>query len=262
MICPLINHLRVASILLATFSSFFGLSQEAEQLFHQKYSKLSFVFQPSILKKSDAWNLNGSTYPSMRFTNDFSYQFGFYYNFAQAGNFNFKTGIIAKEFIPKFDLNISDSDIGNGLENLLTQFDPYNQFIIAVPIKTEYFLKMTKKVNMVFGVGLNLNLITGTNEELITGVQVSEKTIFKSYSSGQNSINFSYELSLGAHYKTKWALFDIAFFINNSIAPDYVTGEYEIFNLENSPDTAGKFIIRNNFYGICLNVSPEKGWLR
>ena len=91
---------------------------------------------------------------------------------------------------------------------------------------------------------------------------MSEKTIFKSYSSGQNSINFSYELSLGAHYKTKWALFDIAFFINNSIAPDYVTGEYEIFNLENSPDTAGKFIIRNNFYGICLNVSPEKGWLR
>lgn len=262
MICRLINFLKVASILLATFSSFFGMSQEAEHLFHQKYSKLSFVFQPSILKKSDAWNLNGSMYPSMRFTNDFSYQFGFYYNFAQTGNVNFKTGIIAKEFIPKFDLNISDSDIGNGLENLLTQFDPYNQFIIAVPIKTEYFLKMTKKVNLVFGVGLNLNLITGTNEELISGVEVSEKPIFKSYSSGQNSINFSYELSLGAHYKTSWALFDMSFFVNNSIAPDYVTGEYEIFNLENSPDTSGNFTIRNNFYGISLNVSPVKGWLR
>ena len=77
-----------------------GFSQEAENIFHKEYSKLSFVFQPSILKKSDAWNRDGSTYPNMKFTNDFSYQFGVYYNFAQSGNFNFKTGIIAKEFIP------------------------------------------------------------------------------------------------------------------------------------------------------------------
>jgi hypothetical protein len=111
-------------------------------------------------------------------------------------------------------------------------------------------------------VGLILNLITGTNEELISGVEVSEKPIFKSYYSGQNSINFSYELSLGAHYKTSLALFDMSFFVNNSIAPDYVTGEYGIFNLENSPYTAGNFNIRNNFYGISLNVSPVKGWLR
>ena len=98
-----------------------GFSQEAENIFHKEYSKLSFVFQPSILKKSDAWNRDGSTYPKMKFTNDFSYQFGVYYNFAQSGNFNFKTGIIAKEFIPKFDLNISDDDIGNGqVYHLLT----------------------------------------------------------------------------------------------------------------------------------------------
>ena len=66
-----------------------GFSQEAENIFHKEYSKLSFVFQPSILKKSDAWNRDGSTYPKMKFTNDFSYQFGVYYNFAQSGNFNF-----------------------------------------------------------------------------------------------------------------------------------------------------------------------------
>lgn len=62
------------------------------------------MFQSSILKNSDAWNRDASTCPSMEFTNDFLYQFGVYYNFAQAGNFNFKTGIIAKEFNPKFDL--------------------------------------------------------------------------------------------------------------------------------------------------------------
>lgn len=173
-------------------------SQEAEKIFHDDYSKLSFVFQPSILKKSDSFNRDGSTYPSMKFVNDFSYQFGVYYNFAQYGNFNFKTGIIAKEFIPKFDLNISDSDIGNSEENLLTQFDPYNQFIISIPIKTDYFLKLTNNFNVTLGFGLNLNLITGTNEELITRVSIGDssgnfKDVFFSKSDGQNSINFSSE---------------------------------------------------------------------
>ncbi len=267
MICQLINSKKVASLLLATFISFFAYSQEAENIFHKEYSKLSFVFQPSILKKSDAWNRDGSTYPSMKFTNDFSYQFGVYYNFAQSGNFNFKTGIIAKEFIPKFDLNISDSDIGNGQENLLTQYDPYNQFIISIPIKADYYLNLSKKINLTFGTGFNLNLITGMNEPLITSVSVGDtngnfKDVFFAKSEGQNSINFSSELSLGAQYKTNFALIDLSFFINNSIAPDYVSGQYQIANLENSSDKIGDFIIRNNFYGISLNVSPKKGWLK
>ena len=244
-----------------------GFSQEAENIFHKEYSKLSFVFQPSILKKSDAWNRDGSTYPKMKFTNDFSYQFGVYYNFAQSGNFNFKTGIIAKEFIPKFDLNISDDDIGNGQENLLTQFDTYNQFIISIPIKTDYYLKINNKLNLTFGVGLNLNLITGTNEEVITIISVEDssnnyKDIFYAKSDGQNSINFSSELSIGTQYKTKFALFDLSFFVNKSIAPDYVSGQYEIYNLNNSSDKVGDFTIKNNFYGLSLNIAPKKGWLK
>lgn len=267
MICQLINSQKVASLLLATFVSFFGFSQEAEKLYHKEYSKLSFVLQPSILKKSDAWNRDGSTYPSMKFTNDFSYQFGVYYNFAQSGSFNFKTGIIAKEFIPKFDLNISDSDIGNGQENLLTQFDPYNQFVISIPFKIDYYLRLTKKINLTIGAGLNLNLITGTNEETITRIYITDNLgndneIFNSYSSNNNSINFSSEISMGLNYKTKFALFDLSFFINNALGPDYVTGQYKIYNLNQSADKVGDFIIRNNFYGLSLNIAPKKGWLK
>lgn len=267
MICQLTSFKKVASILLATFASFLSFSQEAENLFHKEYSKLSFVFQPSILKKSDAWNRDGSNYPNMKFTNDFSYQFGVYYNFAQSGNFNFKTGLIAKEFIPKFDLNVSDNDIGYGIDYLLTQFDPYNQFVISIPFKTDYYLKLSNKVNVTFGVGLNLNLITGTNEDVITIINVGDydgnfKEIFYSKSEGQNSINFASEITIGAQYKTKFALFDLSLFINNSIAADYVSGQYQIYNLENSPDKTGEFIIRNNFYGISLNVAPKKGWLK
>jgi hypothetical protein len=261
MICQLINSQKVASMLLATFISFFGFSQEAEKLYHKEYSKLSFVFQPSVLKKSDAWNSDGNNNPSMVFTNDFSYQFGVYYNFAQSGSFNFKTGIIAKEFIPKFDLNINNSELGNG-DYLLTQFDPYNQFIISIPIKTEYYFKLTKKLNLSVGTGLNLNLITGTNEELITKIAVGQKDIFIAKSDSQNSINFSSEISMGLNYKTKFTLFDLSFFINNSLGPDYVTGQYKIYNLNQSADKIGDFIIRNNFYGLSLAVSPKKGWLK
>lgn len=267
MICQLTNLKKVASLLLATFVSFLSFSQEAENIFHKEYSKLSFVFQPSILKKSDAWNRDGSTYPSMKFTNDFSYQFGVYYNFAQSGNFNFKTGVIAKEFIPKFDLNISDTDIGNGQENLLTQYDPYNQFIISIPLKTEYYFRINKKVNLTLGAGLCLNLITGMNETLVTSVSVGDTDgnftdVFFAKSDGQNSINFSSEFSIGTQYKTKFALFDLSLFINNSIAPDYVSGQYQISNLENSSDKIGDYIIRNNFYGLSLNIAPKKGWLK
>lgn len=238
-----------------------GYAQEAENLFHKQYSKLSFVFQPSILKKSDAWNRDGSTYPSMEFTNDFSYQFGFYYNFAQSGNFNFKTGVIAKEFIPKFDLNIDNADLGNG-DYLLTQYDPYNQFIISIPIKTDYYLKLNQKFNLTFGAGLNLNLITGMNEEIITSISVEGTDIFYSKSDSQNNINFSYELSTGIQYKSKWALLDLSFFINNSLLPDYTSGQYSIVNLNNSPAKTGNFVIQSNFYGLSLNVSPKKGWLK
>jgi hypothetical protein len=269
MICQLIKLEKKARIIPAIFFSIFSLfcfSQEAENIFHKEYSKLSFVFQPSILKKSDAWNRDGSTYPSMKFTNDFSYQFGVYYNFAQSGNFNFKTGIIAKEFIPKFDLNISDSDIGNGQENLLTQYDPYNQFIISIPLKTEYYFKINKKVNLTLGAGFCLNLITGMNETLVTSVSVGDTEgnytdVFSAKSDGQNNINFSSEFSIGTHYKTRFALFDFSLFINNSIAPDYVNGQYKIYNLENSSDKIGEYIIRNNFYGISVNIIPKKGWL-
>jgi hypothetical protein len=267
MTCQKIKLNKVASILLATLFFNFIYSQEAENIYHKEYSKLSIVFQPSILKKSEAWNRDGSTYPSMEFTNDFSYQFGVYYNFAQSGSFNFKTGIIAKEFIPKFDLNISDSDIGNGEENLLTQFDPYNQFIISIPFKTDYYLKLTKKINLTIGAGLNLNLITGTNEETITRIYITDNLgndneIFNSYSSNNNSINFSTEISLGLNYKAKFALIDISFYTSSIVAPDYITGDYEIYNLNQSPDKTGDFIINNIFYGLSINVSPKKGWLK
>jgi len=85
---------------------------------------------------------------------------------------------------------------------------------------------------------------------------------FFAKANGKENINFSSEVSIGANYKTKFALIDVSFFINNSIFPDYLSGQYEIYNLEQSPDKVGEFIIQNNFYGISLYVSPKKGWLK
>mgnify|MGYP003609258486 CR=1 FL=1 len=74
--------------------------------------------------------------------------------------------------------------------------------------------KINNKLNLTFGVGLNLNLITGTNEEVITIISVEDssnnyKDIFYAKSDGQNSINFSSELSIGTQYKTKNTHFDL-----------------------------------------------------
>ena len=174
---------------------------------------------------------------------------------------------MAKEFIPKFDLNISNDDVGYGIDYLLTQYDPFSQFIISIPIKTEYFLKLNDKLNISFGAGLNLNLMTGTNEEIVTSVSVGDydgnyKDIFFAKSNNQNNINFSSELSLGVNYKTKFALFQLEAFYNRNLIQYPATGRYFIYDLENSSDVEGDFTIDGNFYGLSLNISPKKGWLK
>ena len=117
-------------------------AQEAEKIYHEDYSKLSFVFQPSRITGFYSANTNGSSYPSIIFDDSGSLQFGFYFNFAQKNNFNFKTGLIAKEFNPLYTLNVNDEDIGYGIGYSLTGINPTNAFIFSIPIKVEYFYKI------------------------------------------------------------------------------------------------------------------------
>jgi hypothetical protein len=260
----------VVSIILTTILSANLFSQEAEKIYHTDYSKLSIVLQPAKLMASTAYNHDGSTYPNMAFTESFSIQAGVYYNFAQSKNFNFKTGVILKTFHPVFDLNVSAQDIGySGYEqdNYLTDFDFENQIIVSVPFIVEYYLKINPKLNIVLGAGLDLNLFTGFDGPTITSIDVGnfegteEKEIFSSYSTGQSSITFSREISAGINYKTKFSLIQIEFFYNKNLGPTQNSGQYSIYNLENSPDKEGSFYIENDFYGISLIFSPKKGWL-
>lgn len=265
MICQLINKKSVASILLATLCFFSVYSQESEKLYHSKYSKLSFVFQPSFLKSNYAYNSNGVSYPSMSFRESKSIQFGFYYNFAQSGNWNFKTGLIAKDFSPSFDLNISNEDVGLDKNYHLTDYTPYSQFIFCIPLKVEYFLPISTKFNLAFGGNINLNLITGVNDEVVTKIFVSNETdskdIFYSKTDSQEKITFSSEISMGVQYKSKYALFQLDAYWTMLNIQTPITGKYYIYNLENSPDVNGDFKIDPNFYGLSLIVSPKKGWI-
>lgn len=268
MICQLINFKKIASLTFAIFSCFFSFSQEASKLYHHKYSKFSFVFQPSLLKNSYADNRGNSTYPSMSFNSSKSYQFGFYYNFAQSGNFNFKTGLIAKDFSPSFDLHISNEDIGYGTNYSLTDYKPYNQFIFSIPIKAEFILPVNQKFNLSFGASLNLNLITGVNDEITTIIYVHNndstlnKDIFYSKTDSQEKINISSEISTGLQYKSKFALIQLDAYWTLLSAPTPITGKYYIYNLEKSEDINGDFKIDPLFYGISLIVSPKKDWLK
>lgn len=268
MTCQQINFKEtVAGILLATVLFLNTQAQEAENIYHKQFSKLSLVIQPSWIVANNYNNSDGTSYPSMKFTNKFSYQFGVHYNFAQSGNFNFQTGLIAKEFSPSFDLNISDDDIGYGRTFDLTDYNPFNQFIICIPFKTEYFLKLNPKLNIVFGAGLNLNLFTGDNVNTNVSVAVSDginsKDIFSAQTTTQEKRTFTTEISIGFNYKTKFALLQLDLFSSGDISSHLpVEGNYQIYNLENSPDKNGRFLISGKYHGLSLSIVPNKGWLK
>jgi hypothetical protein len=258
---------RIFLFLVIFFFNIFNIyCQEAEKLYHSTYSKLSLVLQPSLLKANYASNNDGSVYPNMIFRESNSIQFGFYYNFAQSGNFNFKTGIIAKDFSPSFDLNISNEDIGLNTNYLLTDYKPYSQFIICLPIKTEYLFPVSSKFNLSFGANINLNLITGVNEEIVTRIFVSNDTdtkdIYYSKTDSQEKITFSSEISFGVQYKSKYALIQLDAYWTMLNLQTPITGQYNIYNLENSSDVIGNFNVDPNFYGLSLVISPRKGWLK
>ena len=267
MICQINKfNFKVASIVLATFFTSISWSQEAEKLFKEQYSKLTFVLQPSYLVAGDARNLDGSVYPSMKMTKDFSHQFGFYYNAFQFKNFNIKTGLIAKEYIPKYDLNVTDQDINLGIEGLLTDIETFNQFILSVPVNFDFFIPITTKWNAVVGGGCSFNFFTGYFDEELYKVIISNETESKDIYSAKINVNqkltFSTQISAGFNYKAKFALIQLEAVWNKNSFSIPQDGKYTIYNLAFSPDKKGTIALRDNFYGLSLQVTPKKGWLK
>jgi len=252
-----------AVLFISIFFAVSSYSQEAEKLYHEQYSKFGFVLQPSKIT-GYGYGYDNS-YPNVSINDTYSWQFGVCFNFAQSGSFNFKTGIIAKEFAPLFDLNISDEDIGIvGVKP--TGFDFVSGFSIAVPIKTEYLLKINDKLNIVAGAGLNFNVyLLGDREKNIGVTFVNEQGISKNvYSSviKQEQIGISTDVSIGANYKTNFALFQLEAFYNKNMTNSPIAGHYKIQNLVNTPDKEGSFTVKGDFYGLSLSVLPKKGWLK
>jgi hypothetical protein len=240
-------------------------AQEAEIKFHKEFSKLSLVYNFASLKGSNAQNNDGSTYPILKFKNSSSSQFGFYYNFAQSGNFNFKTGVIAKEVYPVFDILVSSDDIGLGFKStdLLTDFNPANSFAFSIPIKTEYFIKVNKDIALVLGAGLNMNLFTGGGEPVGLTVSVENETQSKNIlraTTEQDQITFSTDFSIGLNYNFKYAMVQMDFFYSSFMFDSPQSGTYTIKNLEASPDKSGTFLVTGAFTGVGFSLTPKKGW--
>jgi hypothetical protein len=269
MTCQIIKSFTVASILLATV--FFNEinAQEAEKLFHEKYSKISLVLQPSRLEAGHANNYDNSTYPSLVLNNSRSLQAGFYYDFAQSGRFNFKTGLIFKELSQNFDLNISNDDIGNEVDYYLTDMIIGEAFIFTIPLKTECFIPITPKINVVAGLGIGFGVTTDSNIPTRTGVSVGKlanngdyesKKVFSATTTGGQK-GFESEVSFGFNYKTRFALYQLEIYYSQSFWNPIIEGDYTITNLAISDDKIGRLTVYNNFYGLSLSVTPKKKWL-
>lgn len=246
----------------------FTFAQEAESLYQKQYSKLGLVLEPSWLRPDNLYgNDNRSPYPSMDFKNALSYQFGVTWNFAQSGAFNFKTGIVAKEFSPIFDLNIKNSDVASGKKDYgLTDFNPFNQFAISIPLRTEYFFKVNPKINLVAGLGISYNALTGSDKKIGATVSVTEgnstTSIFRAESGEYGKNIVSTELAFGVTFKSKFALFQVDYLLSTALIGEPLRGRYIFVNLNATPNTAGEFSASLSYQSFCLTISPKKGWLK
>jgi len=246
---------------LATVFSFVVNAQEAENLYHNKYAKLSFVVQPSILKGNFS---SFPSYTSMTYSNTFSPQIGVYYNFAQKDNLNFKTGVLLRYVYRKFDLHILQEDIP--VDNIKSE--DLNTFVddsfvqVTIPFEIEYIKPITTKVNFVagFATNLNLNAVYSGVKKLGINLADKDKSIPVYYSEQiDNPITIGVDLSLGLNFKTKIGLIQTEItYIQALTYP--VTGTAVIYNLNNTASTWGSYNQKANFIGLGLIIAPKKGW--
>jgi hypothetical protein len=261
MICRIIKFILLFCV---TILSNIVYSQEAEKLFNKDYSKIGLVFQPASL---NGFYVSDKASPSINFVNSFSPQFGFVYNFAQQKNFNFKTGIIAKLFRPSFDIIISNEDLNAGFDysNELSQFELSNQYVFSESIEVEYFYPLSKKLNLVLGIGVSLDIRTGGgNDVLFVGVNDFNTNEYKRIliiDSNEQQITGSNDISLGFNYKAKFGLIQLDFFNNSQLLSYPKTGIYQFVNLKNNQTKTGVYNVKGNYSGFSLTFSPKKGLL-
>lgn len=241
-------------------------SQTAEKLFEEKLSKFSWVLQPSLLKGYDvgsSYDVSSNGSPSISFNTTFSPQFGFFYNFYQKNNFNFKVGVIVKTFNPTFDIKISSEDLNAGYDysENLSRFEMANQFIFSQTVKTEYFIPINNNLNFAVGLGMSLDIRTsGGDDELSALVfdynKQKERTFFM-VNSTEQQVTGSLDVSLGVNYKTNIGLFQIEFFNNSQLLSYPKIGVYE-FYLDNNQIKTGVYTIKGNYNGFALIFTPQK----
>lgn len=267
--CNLFIKKKRYLFLVVAFSFAFSYSQEAEKIFHEDFSKISIVLQPAYQTGDVSYNNDRSSYPSLDFKEPFSFQFGFYYNFAQSGAFNFKTGLIAKPFKSYFDINIKNEDLGLSdnidYSQVLKGVDPLNTFMFSIPFKPEYIFRINEKLNAVVGLGVNLNLTLG-EDDIYASFYLpdeegnAEKRVFYSVIE-TTSITVSGEFSIGLNYDFNFALLQVDLFYNDNLFRT-AEGHYIIENVENVSDKRGLFDIQGDYYGVSFLLTPKKSWLR
>ncbi len=243
-------------------------SQTAEKLFGENLSKISLVLQPSLLKGYEVGAGYEGNSPSISFNKDFSAQFGFFYNFYQKNNFNFKAGVIVKTFKPTFNIKISNEDLNAGYDysEYLSGFEIANQFIFSQTVKTEYFIPINNNLNFAVGLGMSLDIRTGGGggDELSAVVfdySKQKERIFFNVNSTEQQVTGSLDVSLGVNYKTNIGLFQVEFFNNSQLLSYPKTGVYE-FYLDKNQTKTGVYTIKGNYNGLALIFTPRKGWLK
>lgn len=183
------------------------------------------------------------------------------YSFAQSGNFNFKAGLSVKTLRSNFDVLYKSPTSGKDYSKEWSDVDLSTDLVFSEMIKAEYFFRISPDINIVFGLGANIDLRMVNQSEIIsvndydfdTGLSQTILAI----DSRSKQFTASADFSVGGNFKTIYGMFQFDVFLNTQLANYPKDGIYTFYD-NNNVITQGTYIVKGNYYGVTITFSPKR----
>ena len=233
-------------------------SQETTTFFND-YNKLSFQFGVSRYTGAETTPLPPTL--DYKFRNYTSPHLGFYYDVLQTNTFNFKVGLSALLVREYIEYKMEEDELPNINRSIHLYVEGAGTIRVNLPITMEYIIDSNiGKLNLNGGliVGFNEeysytfdqhNIRANSSSEFTSATSVFERKTAPWYLNGQ--------LGVGMYFPFKGFMLRTNIYYNMAFQKLY-EGEFEFTNLEQSPDTSGKFSFKGNSYGIEFSIYLAK----
>jgi hypothetical protein len=251
--------LKTASFLLAVFS-FAHLSAQnnknnfAKELF-QKNHKFGIDIGYNKLYTSNEYNSLDFNYPNQN-----AFQLGIEYNFYQYKNFNFKVGLIWRNYALVETKLLKAVDFDPFLKDTKINISVSPNHMYKLPLSAEYYLPITNNTSFSISLGPEI-IIYPEDPTLGSGLYTNENNIEIGYKEEgfSNKSPFYFGLNTGVSFNIQTKYFLFKPYVNYHYQPkDLYTNVVTTQNLLQSPNTVSKHIIKGDYLGFGLVITPSK----